>query len=419
MNGRRPAPVPRVAWVIAALFAVGLAFPIVWHQVHSRPIHRLVDLEVYREAGRSVQMGRALYGFSTPPPQNLPFTYPPFPALLAVPLGWMSFRIAGWVWELANFALLAWLVAFCFRPAVAEWREWLASRFGARTAGRITAGVAPLLLPMMMWLEPVRATFRFGQVNIIIAALVIADCCFTWTRWPRGVLVGVAAAIKLTPGLFIPYLWLSGRRRAAYVATATFVGCQLLAAAVIPGDSKKYWTDALFSSNRLGDNAVPANVSFRGALLRMHVPGPALAVLLVIGVVVMLVVGMSRALLASRGGAELAAVTLVGLTTVAISPVSWDHHLIWLVPAFAVLLADPGYPRRLLSAAGLALLFYSRIPWWSASILKRSGGGPIQGWWWTLTLSFSIATVIAIFAFPLKSLSQLPRTWTRGGFWEE
>ncbi|MEP7055692.1 MAG: glycosyltransferase 87 family protein [Actinomycetota bacterium] len=415
MNGRRPVPVPRVAWVAAIIVAIALCVPLVWHQVNARPIHRLVDLEVYRAAGHSVRVGHGLYEFRTPPPQLLPFTYPPFPAVLAVPLTFLSFYAAGWVWELASLVLFTWLVAFCFRPVVAEWREWCASRFGPRTAALTTAILAPLLLPAMLWLEPVRATFRFGQVNIIIGALVVADCCLTWTRWPRGMLIGIAAAIKLTPGLFIPYLWLTGRRRAAYLATATFAGCQLLAAAVAPGEAKKYWTDALFHSERLGDNKVTANVAIRGALLRLKLPSTALSVLLAVLVISVLIVGMSRALLASRAGAELAGVVLVGLTSVAISPVSWDHHLIWLVPAFAVLLADPVGTRRLLSAAGLAVVFYSRLPWWAAGLAKRSSG-VAQEFWRIGDISFTIVTVMVILALPLKSLSQLPRSWPRGGF---
>lgn len=418
MNGRRPDPVPRVAWIIATVVAVALCAPIIWHQLYADPSRRLVDLEVYREAGRSVRMGRAVYEFTTPAPQDLPFTYPPFAALLAVPLALLTFTAAGWVWQLASFALLAWLVAFSFRPVVAEWREWFGARIAnSKRAGLITAALAPLLLPAMMWLEPVRTTFRFGQVNIIIAALVVADCCLSWTRWPRGMLVGLAAAVKLTPGLFIPYLWLSGRRRAAYVATATFVGAHALAAAVLPGDSKAFWTDALLHSGRLGDNTVTANVAIRGALLRLDPPGALFVALIVVGVLGALVIGMSRALLASRGGAELAGVALVGLTSVAISPVSWDHHLIWLVPAFAVLVADPTRSRRLVAALALAAVFYSRFAWSAGSVLRRTDGVAVIGWR-TLNLSFTIALLVIIVALPLKSLAQLPRSWLRGGYLE-
>ena len=417
MTRPRPAPVPRVAWVLAAVVAVGLAFPILWHQVHADPANRLVDLAVYREAGHSVLSGRAVYEFRTPPPQLLPFTYPPFPAVLAAPLALLPFLVVGWAWELASLALLCWLVAFCFRPVVAKWSDRQATGHGARLAGWVTALVAPLLLPVLIWLEPVRTTFRFGQVNIIIAALVVADCALPRTRWPRGVLVGLAAAIKLTPALFIPYLWLSGRRRPAYVATATFFGCQLLAAAVIPRDSLDYWTGALFHSGRLGNNKVTANVAIRGALLRLHPPKPVFVALLLLVVGAAAWIGMSRALRASRGGAELAGVALVGLTSVAISPVSWDHHLIWLVPAFAVLLAEPTR-RRLATAVGLAALFYTRAPWWGARMVARTGGLP-ELLWRLLNMSFTIVTLIAIVVLPLEPMSHLSRSSSRGGTPEE
>jgi alpha-1,2-mannosyltransferase len=365
--------------------------PLLWHQIYANPLNRLVDLEVYRQAGRSVRLGRALYEYRTPAPQLLPFTYPPFPALLAVPLSLLSLTAAGWVWQLAGLLVLGWLVYYCFRPAVAEWQAWLAATTGAsRLAARVTAVTAPMLLPVMTWLERCARRSVSGRSTSSSRALVVADCCVQQTRWPRGVLVGIATAIKLTPGLFVPYLWLSGRRRAAYVATATFAGCQLLAAVVIPRDSADYWTRALFESSRLGNNKVTANVSWRGALLRLHPPEPWPSVLLAAGVLLILVIGMSRALLASRGGAELAGVALVGLTSVVISPVSWDHHLIWLVPAFAVLVADPGRRLRLASAVALGALFYTRVPWWSAGPLRREEG-IVDIWFRTWNLSFTIA----------------------------
>ncbi|MEO6715351.1 MAG: glycosyltransferase 87 family protein [Mycobacteriales bacterium] len=410
MDGRRQHSVPRVVWVVAAVAAVGLCLPLLWHQIHAQPPNRLVDLEVYRDAGESVRIGRDVYQHRTPLPQALAFTYPPFAALLSLPLALASFTTAAWAWEVVSLLLLIWLVAFCFRPLVPVWRAWLDPKIGTARAAWATALLAPMVLPAIAWLEPVRTTFRFGQVNVLIAALVVADCCTAFTRWPRGMLIGVAAAIKLTPGLFIPYLWLSGRRRAAYVATATFVGCQLLAAAVVPDDSKQYWTDALFNSERLGSNAATANVAIRGALLRLHLPHPIFIGLVVIGVLAFLVIGMSRALLASKAGAELAGVALVGLTSVAVSPVSWDHHLIWLVPAFALLLADPWRPRRLLAAAAAGALFYTRIPWTAARLL-RSTEGIADAWWRTLNLSFTIAVLILVVALPLKSLTQLSRPW--------
>jgi alpha-1,2-mannosyltransferase len=405
---------PRVVFVAAALVALALSFPILWHQIYANPTNRLVDLEVYREAGRSVLDSRAVYAFRTPEPQDLPFTYPPFAAVLSVPLALVHFMVAGWLWELASLVVLIGLVGYLYRPVVRRWRDWLCSRYGDRAAALAAAALGPLLLPALIWLEPVRTTFRFGQVNIFMMALVVADCCLPRTRWPRGVLVGVAAAVKLTPGLFVPYLWLTGRRRAAYVATATFVAAQALAMAVIPGDSLDYWTDAFFSSGRLGNNRGTANIAIRGALMRWWLPGVVLAVvwLLIAGGV--LVLGMSRAVRASRAGAEVAGVTIVGLISVAVSPVSWDHHAVWLIGALALLVADPARTRRVVTAVLLAGWFYTRIPWWSSTSARRTDW-PVRIFWRLMNQSFTWLVVALVLLVPLVRLVVRARRTTDDG----
>jgi alpha-1,2-mannosyltransferase len=402
----------RTVFLLAAAVAVALSFPILWHQTHAAPYHRLVDLEVYRDAGRSLLDGRTIYSYRTPPPQLLPFTYPPFAALISVPLALVSFTVAGWLWVLACLGIFAGLVAYVFRPAVRTWRGWLAARYGDSAAAVATAALAPLLLPVVVWLEPVRMTFRFGQVNVFIIAIVVADCCLRRPPWPRGVGVGLATAVKLTPGLFIPYLWLTGRKRAAYVATATFFVCQGLAVAVIPQDSVDYWTDAFFSSSRLGNNRQTANIAVRGALLRWFPPKILFPVLVVLLVGAVLFVGMTRAVRASAAGAELGAVTLVGLTTIAVSPVSWDHHAVWVVLALALLVADPTKKLWLAAAVVLAAWFYTRIPWWT-SPPARLAPWPIKPFFRLLNQSFTWLIVALIVALP----TQLPAAvrWVSGG----
>ena len=394
-----------MVFVAAALVALALSFPILWHQIYADPTNRLVDLEVYREAGRSVLDSRAVYEFRTPEPQDLPFTYPPFAAVLSVPLALVHFMVAGWIWELASLVVLIGLVAFLYRPVVEWWRDWLSTRYGDRAATLTAAALAPLLLPALIWLEPVRTTFRFGQVNIFMIALVVADCCLPRTRWPRGVLVGLATAIKLTPGLFVPYLWLTGRRRAAYVATATFVAAQGLAMVVIPGDSVDYWTDAFFSSGRLGNNRGTANIAIRGALMRWWLPGVILAAVLLVIAGGVLVVGMSRAVRASQAGAEVAGVTIVGLITVAISPVSWDHHAVWVVGALALLVADPTRTRRLLAAVLLAGWFYTRIPWWTSKPARLTDW-PLRIIFRLTNQSFTWLVVALVLTVPLVVLAR-------------
>ena len=64
------------------------------------------------------------------------------------------------------------------------------------------------LLPAALFLEPVRNTLNYGQVNVALMALVAADCLAAAPRWPRGALVGLAAAVKLTPAAFVLFFLL-------------------------------------------------------------------------------------------------------------------------------------------------------------------------------------------------------------------
>ncbi|MGH3266427.1 MAG: glycosyltransferase family 87 protein, partial [Trebonia sp.] len=252
-RGLRRAPVSTVLALAMLAAAIG---PMLASRLYWYPWFRMSDLEVYRSAGESLLAGRPLYEYLTPVPQLLPFTYPPFSAFLAVPLALMGAQAANWVWTLGALAVLGWLVLVAFRPFV---RRWTSSLRPFAVAGVLTA---------MAYTLPVRDCFHFGQVGIFLAALCVLDCVLPKTRWPRGLMIGVAAAIKLVPGVFIPYLWLTGRRRAAVVATAWFVGLSAATAIANPSASKQYWTDTLFHSSRLGDNAGTSNQALRGFFLR-------------------------------------------------------------------------------------------------------------------------------------------------------
>src|SRR5947209_12073559 len=224
------------------------------------PAQRLVDLDVYRLAGRSVLHGRHLYGVLAHPPQLLPFTYPPFAALLAVPLAWRPFTIDGWLWsvgEVVTTGMLTWLALRRLWPRLGRW--W-----------PLALGIATGAVTQML---PFRDEIKFGQVDELMVLLCAVDCLFLAHRRAGGVLVGLATAVKLTPAVFIVYLFVSGRRRAAAVAAATFAAATLLAAGVLPGDSRSFWTDALWHSERLRANDGTSNQSLRGMWLRA-LPGP-------------------------------------------------------------------------------------------------------------------------------------------------
>ncbi len=343
----------RITGLLALLAAVVVMWPLLRHTLENDG-HRLIDLEVYRAAGRSVLDGRAVYEFRTP--QDLLFTYPPMAAWLSIPFTLLPSAAAAVVWTVANVLVLAGLVAWAFRPL---WR-----RFGALR----TAAVLPLAVAGLLWTYPFRDNLVLGQVNLFLLTLVLLDCMPARTRWPRGALVGLATAVKLTPGLFIPYLWLSGRRRAAYTAASVFAGLAAVTWLVLPGDSSQFWLHDMRNPQRLGINWYTTNQSIRGLVLHLHWHGLLFGVAVVALSVLALVLVLRRAPALSRNGDELAALTVVGLGTNLLSPVTWIHHMVWLLLAVAVLVHDGRRPWRALLGLALVAVIAWRTPYFGARI---------------------------------------------------
>ena len=319
--------VARASSRLAAVGAVTLAAAyVVFEVVEKPPVHGFFDLRVYRGAVLWWLQGEPLYSFALAPGQK-GFTYPPFAAALLVPLTWLP---AGPV------AILV-LLASSTVVVLVTW--WLVAPV-ARRHGISPWFAVALAVPAVLALEPIRLTLGEGQLNMFIFALVLADVvALRRGRAWCGVGIGLATALKLTPALFIVFLVLIGRRRAAVVATATALGATLLGFAVDAGASWQYWTTTLWDTSRVGRLVNPWNQSLLGLLA--HVADPAqpdrlLWTLLAAGLAVL---GLARAVRVYRRGDDLAAVTLVGLTACLVSPISWVHHLYWVVPA-VVLLAD-------------------------------------------------------------------------------
>jgi alpha-1,2-mannosyltransferase len=184
-------------------------------------------------------------------------------------------------------------------------------------------------------------------------------------RWPRGALIGIATAVKLVPGIFIPYLWLSGRRRAAGVATATFGIMTLLGFVITPGDSWSFFTSKIFEPT---SPEFFTNQSLEGILQRA-VGGP-WRILWLIAVVIVLVYGLRTAVAASRAGDELRAVAITGLVSVLVSPISWIHHLVWIIPVLAVIVGAGRNWRQVALAFLVAGIFVARLPYFGHDELK-------------------------------------------------
>jgi alpha-1,2-mannosyltransferase len=207
-----------------------------------------LDLDVYRLGARMWLSGGDLYGLLPPTiiGNHLPFTYPPVAAVLFTPFTLVPLPVAGVVLTALS------VVALVVVP-------------------RLTPARVAVVLPVALLLEPVRETLGFGQVNLLLMALVALDCLHRRPRWPRGVLVGLAAAIKLTPAAFVLFFLLRGGRRAAVTALGSFVAVTAIGFAVNPAGSVRYWTSTVFDPGRIGEVSFEANQSIKGVLARLGV----------------------------------------------------------------------------------------------------------------------------------------------------
>ncbi|MFE6624950.1 glycosyltransferase 87 family protein [Streptomyces sp. NPDC057740] len=302
------------------------------------------DLRVYHGTVDSwIHHGGRIYDYRVPG-TTYGFTYPPFAAVVMLPMALVGLQGA------IAVALLLNLTALAFALRVLAGRAW--RRYGWYGGALTVCGLALF--------EPLRDTFSFGQVNILLLALVLLDCWLLASgreRW-AGVGIGLAAAIKLTPAAFIGLLLVARRRRAAAVAAGVAAAATALAAWVVPDASRFYWTHAMWDTTRVGRLDYVSNQSLQGVLARLDVSSRA-----VWAVVVLLVLGVwvARTRRAVVAGDWTAAFALTGLTACLVSPITWVHHLVWLLPSFAVLVRA-GRPR--IAAALYAVLCTSVVWLW-------------------------------------------------------
>ncbi len=345
-----------LAWA-AALAAIA---PLVRGYLTNAPDQRMVDLAVYRAGGLSVLQGQPLDTMLTQPPQLLPFAYPPVAALFAVPLALMPWSAAQLVWVPFIYGPLAVVIWFAFAPLLRR-----------ASAGGMRAAVFAVVFVAGAYLFPLRDDMRFGQVDMVLLAMSFADCAASAPRWTRGSLVGLATAIKLVPGVFIVYLWLSGRRRAAVTAAVAALAWTAGAWLVLPHDSVTYWTSVIFQSGRLGSNSGTSNQSLRGMLLREFLPGQAPGAVWAALALAVAVAGFAVARRLARQSREMEGIAVTALLGVLLSPVSWIHHFGVVVVVIGAILADGRSGRRAAIAAGTAVFFALTIPWWGQSLLGQ------------------------------------------------
>jgi alpha-1,2-mannosyltransferase len=277
-----------------------------------------IDFGVYRAGGRAILNGRDLYSLRVPP-VGLPFTYPPLSAVVFAPLAWLRVRAGQVVWMAAS---LIGLFAFVRLTLL---------RYGTGLAATSTSVLLAVFI-VVAASDPLRVNFSLGQINVLIGLLVLADLADVLARVPRGVMTGVAAALKLTPLFLVAYFVLVRRYRAAAVAAGTFLTVTVLASAVAPHASNQYWLHGYFAdARRTGGIAYISNQSINGVIVRLSgSPDHARAFWLPIAIVTAAAILWSVRRIHDQRPWLAESIALASMLL--LSPVSWVHHWILVLP---------------------------------------------------------------------------------------
>ena len=350
------------------LIAIGVAELLAVLLVSTISPHDHIDGEVYRLGARAWLQGKDMYGPlpATESGLKLPFIYPPFAAILFAPLGLVSKMAAVSIIMLVSH--LALLVTLYLVLSASTFLR------GQRDRVVLWTGV---VLPLATLSEPVLETLTYAQINLVLMALVAVDCLWRTgpgqkVPYPRGLLIGIAAGIKLTPAAFLLFFLLRKDFKPIAMAALGFAGTVLIGLVLAFDGTRKYWTQEVMATGNVsfgptftGNASVYAgNQSLRSALTKLGV-GNVTMVLVVVTLLVLAlaVAGMLHAL---RQRDLPMAVTLNGLLSLLISPISWSHHWVWAIPAL-VLLAGAAVRRQdwgLLMITGLAASFFTLGPMW-------------------------------------------------------
>ncbi|WP_158600612.1 glycosyltransferase 87 family protein [Tessaracoccus antarcticus] len=348
-------PARLLAVAAALLVAAALTFwlPYTW------PYR--IDIDVYRLGGRAFLDGADLYGRlpDTEVGANLPFTYPPIAAALFSLFAIMPLRAASTLLSILSVMAMGWLLALVLREVT------------RRTTSEALWLALPVLA-LISWLGPMRENIEFGQINVLLMALVLTDVLAGQGKPWRGWLTGLAVAIKLTPAVFLVYFLLRRDWRSLIMTVVSFAVYTAIGFALRPADSVEYWTSALRDTGRIGNAGFPSNLSINGFVHRLGFDGTAASVgwFVVSAAVGLAIMWIAWKLL--QADQKAAAALVVGFIALFCSPVSWGHHWVWALPmlvVFAVWAAQGIAPRvawLVLLVTG-AYIFWALPQWWFPS----------------------------------------------------
>jgi alpha-1,2-mannosyltransferase len=326
------------------------------------------DLQVYLDGGQqALHHSGNLYSWHYQNHPGIQFTYTPFAALLFA------------VGSVLPFHALMGLVALVSTAALAA-TVWIAFReLGWRGTARI--GATLLLTGLVFWTEPVQRALYLGQVELVLMALIVWDLCQPDRRRWKGAATGIAAGIKLVPLLFIVYLLITRRFRQAAIAAGAFLATVVIGFAVLPKPSVYWWIDGnFFQAGRTGFVGDQQNQSLNGMLTRLAGSVTGGRPLWLAAAVIVAVLGLAAAVILYNSGRTFAGLMACALTALLVSPISWDHHWVWIAPGLALII-DAGVRAACaaraawLALAGAVLVVYAAWPdFWSRKAGLLQGG---------------------------------------------
>lgn len=329
LSARTAAVVDSYRWLAPAALAVSALARIVLSFLTPHGLN-MVDLRVYTYGAAALRHG-GLYTFTfsdMTPNFPLPFTYPPFAALLFFPLHLLPFTLLAVLWQLATIAALWGVVRISLQlllGARAQEPQWRAAALVWAAAG--------------VWLEPVRTTLDYGQVNVfLVLGALFAARSTRW--WLAGAVVGALAGVKLTPAVTGLYFLARRRFGAAVFSAVAFAATVALSFLMLPAETRTYFGTLAGDASRVGPVGSAINQSLRGVLSRFagrDVGDGALWLAAAVAAAVL-------CLLAWRGlqrDDRLGTMIVVQFFGLLVSPISWSHHWVWLVPALIWLVHGP------------------------------------------------------------------------------
>jgi len=333
-----------------------------------------VDLRVYIAGGAALDQSGALYAlrYTDLLGEQLPFIYPPFAAILFYPLQWLPFSVVAWLW---HFGIVA-----CFYAIV---------RISQRMVGGGNHRVAMLWTAAGIWLEPIRLLLNYSQVGVFLT-LAVLYAASTSRSWLAGLLVGIAAGVKITPAITGLYFVLMRRWAAAAFAAGAFFATVGLAALVVPGETRQFFLD-LFSRIPVA-TGTSNNQSWRGTVSRIvgHDAGHSILVPLAIGATAVLAIFAWRALGRAGSRDALGSLLVIQLFGLMASPISWTHHWVWVVPLMIWLIHGPWHDQP--GARALGWVWFALLAVGVPSALSLLQSSP-----WTFSRPWYLAWAAAVY----------------------